>query len=129
MTTIQDVQKNTNTKFKTLKLLEKDTLRIYELNKENELIKQKQPYKKRLDEISSSKMETLEVMIESKNTEEELEQWRENHRAAIGIYYAPIKEIENRVITLKREKETDDTEQEERRIQWRLKEERRILEM
>ena len=42
MATIQDVQKKTDTKFKTLKLLEKDTLRIYERNKGSELIKQKQ---------------------------------------------------------------------------------------
>ena len=39
------------------------------------------------------------------------------------------KEIENRIITLKREKEADDAEQEERRIQKRLEGERRILEM
>ena len=37
MATIQDVQKKIDTKFKTLKLLEKDTLRIYERNKESEL--------------------------------------------------------------------------------------------
>ena len=36
MATIQDVQKKIDTKFKTLKLLEKDTLRIYERNKESE---------------------------------------------------------------------------------------------
>ena len=41
MATIQDVQKKIDTKFKTLKLLEKDSLRIYERNKESELIKQK----------------------------------------------------------------------------------------
>ena len=41
MATIQDVQKKIDTKFKTLKLLGKDTLRIYERNKESELIKQK----------------------------------------------------------------------------------------
>ena len=37
MAIIQDVQKKTDTKFKTLKSLEKDTLRIYERNKESEL--------------------------------------------------------------------------------------------
>ena len=42
MATIQDVQKKTDTKFKTLKLLEKNALRIYERNKGSELIKQKQ---------------------------------------------------------------------------------------
>ena len=41
MATIQDAQKKIDTKFKTLKLLGKDTLRIYERNKESELIKQK----------------------------------------------------------------------------------------
>ena len=55
-------------KFKTLKLLEKDTLRIYERNKE--LIKQKQLYEKRLDKINSLKMEILEAMIKNENTEE-----------------------------------------------------------
>ena len=129
MATIQDVQKKIDTKFKTLKLLEKDTLRIYERNKESELIKQKQLYEKRLDEINSSKMEILEAMIENENTEEEIEQWTENHRAAVAIYDAQIEEIENRIITLKREKEADDAEQEERRIQRRLEEERRTLEM
>ena len=34
MATKQDVQKKTGTKFKTLKLLEKNTLRIYERNRE-----------------------------------------------------------------------------------------------
>ena len=68
MATIQDVQKKIDTKFKTLKLLEKDTLRIYERNKE--LIKQKQLYEKRLDEINSLKMEILEAMIKNENTEE-----------------------------------------------------------
>ena len=72
MATIQDVQKKIDTKFKTLKLLEKDTLRIYERNKKSELIKQKQLYEKRLDEIKNLKMEILEAMVEIKNTKEEL---------------------------------------------------------
>ena len=72
MATIQDVQKKIDTKFKTLKLLEKETLRIYERNKESELIKQKQLYEKRLDEIKNLKIEILEAMAEKKNTEEEL---------------------------------------------------------
>ena len=72
MATIQDVQKKIDTKFKTLKLLEKDALRIYERNKESELIKQKQLYEKRLDEIKNLKIEILEAMAEKKNTEEEL---------------------------------------------------------
>ena len=118
-----------DTKFKTSKLPKKDTLTIYERNKESELIKQKQLYEKRLDEINSLKMEILEAMIENKNTEEEIEQWTENHKAAVAIYDAQIEEIENRIITLKREKEADDAEQEERRIQRRLEEKRRILEM
>ena len=131
MVTIQDVQKKIDTKFKTLKLLEKDTPRIYERNKESELIKQKQLYEKRLDEINDLKMEILEVMIENENTEEEIEQWTENHRAAVAIYDAPIEEIENRIVTLKRERETeaDHADQEERKIQKRLEEDRRILEM
>ena len=72
MATIQDMQKKIDTKFKTLKLLKKDTLRIYERNKESELIKQKQLYEKRLDEIKNLKIEILEAMAEKKNTEEEL---------------------------------------------------------
>ena len=72
MATIQDVQKKIDTKFKTLKLLEKDTLRIYERNKKSELIKQKQLYEKCLDEIKNLKIEILEAMAEKKNTEEEL---------------------------------------------------------
>ena len=118
-----------DTKFKTSKLPKKDTLRIYERNKESGLIKQKQLYQKRLDEIKILKMEIVEEMIENENTEEAIELWTENHRAAVAIYDAPIEEIENRIITLKREKEADDAEQEERRIQRRLEEKRRILEM
>ena len=129
MAIIQDVQKKADTKFKSLKSLEKDTLSIYEHNKESELIKQKQLYEKRLDEINSLKMEIIEAMIENENTEEEIEQWTENHRVAVAIYDAQIEEIHNRIITLKREKEDDDAGQEERRIQRRLEEERRILEM
>ena len=72
MATIQDMQKKIDTEFKTLKLLKKDTLRIYERNKESELIKQKQLYEKRLDEIKNLKIEILEAMAEKKNTEEEL---------------------------------------------------------
>ena len=74
-------------------------------------------------------MEILEAMIENENTEEEIEQWTENHRAAVAIYDAQIEDIENRIITLKREKEADDAEQKERRILRRLEEERIILEM
>ena len=44
MATIQDVQKKIDMKFKTLTLLEKHTRRIYEGNKESQLIKQKQLY-------------------------------------------------------------------------------------
>ena len=105
------------------------TLLEFMNDKESELIKQKQLYEKCLDEINSLKMEILEAVIENKNTEEEIEQWTENHRAAVAIYDAQIEEIENRIITLKREKEADDAEQEERRIQRRLEEKRRILEM
>ena len=49
------------------------------------------------------------------------------HRAAVAIYDVQIEEIKKRTITLKREKEVDDAEQEERRIQRRLKEERNFL--
>ena len=52
-----------------------------------------------------------------------------NHRVAVATYDAPIEEMENRIITLKREKEAVDAEQEERKIQMILEEERRILEM
>ena len=72
MATIQDVKKKIDTKFKTLKLLAKDTFRIYDRNKESELIKEKQLYEKRLDEVNSLKMEILETMIEI--NEEEIEQ-------------------------------------------------------
>ena len=68
-------------------------------------------------------------MIENENTEEEIEQWTENHRPAVAIYDVPIEEIEKRIITLKREKGANDAEQEERRTQMRLEEERRILGM
>ena len=72
MSTIQDVQKKIDTKFKTLKLLEKDTPRIFERKKERELIKRKQLYKKRLDEINNLKIEILEAMLENENTEEKI---------------------------------------------------------
>ena len=39
MATIQDVQKKIDTKFKILKFHEKVSIRIYERNKESELIK------------------------------------------------------------------------------------------
>ena len=129
MATIQDVQKMIDTYFKTLKLLEKDTPRIYERDKESELIKQKLLYEKRLDEINDLNMKILEVMLENENTEKEIEQWTENHRASVAINDAPIEVIENRFVTLKREEEAYDAEQEERRIQRRLEEERRILEI
>ena len=109
--------------------LEKYTLRIYERNRKSELIKQKQLYEKCLDEIKNLKMEILEAMIENKNTEKKIEQWAENHRVAVATYNAPIEEMENRIITLKREKEAVDAEQEQRKIKRILEEERRILEM
>ena len=73
-------------------------------------------------------MEILEAMIENENTKEEIEQWAEKHRAAVAIYDTPFEEIENRIVTLKREKEAYDAEQKERRNQRRLEEEKRILE-
>ena len=83
MAIIQDLQKNIDTKFKTLNLLQKDTLRIQNVT-ENKLIKQKQLQQKRLDEINNLMMEILEAMIENENTEEEIQQWTENHRAAVA---------------------------------------------
>ena len=83
MAIIQDLQKNIDTKFKTLNLLQKDTLRIQNVT-ENKLIKQKQLQEKRLDEINNLMMEILEAMIENENTEEEIQQWTENHRAAVA---------------------------------------------
>ena len=74
-------------------------------------------------------MEILEAMTENENTEKEIEQWTGNHIAAATIFDVPIKETENRIVTLKREKESDDVEHEERRAQRRLEEERGILEM
>ena len=73
-------------------------------------------------------MEILETIIENENTKEEIKQRVENSGVATAIYDAPIEKIENRFVTLKREKGADDAEQEERRIQMRLRE-RRILEM
>ena len=83
MTIIQDLQKNIDTKFKTLNLLQKDTLRIQNVT-ENKLIKQKQLQEKRFDEINNLMMGILEAMIENENTEEEIQQWTENHRAAVA---------------------------------------------
>ena len=83
MAIIQDLQKNIDTKFKTLSLLQKDTLRIQNVT-ENKLIKQKQLQQKRLDEINNLMMGILEAMIENENTEEEIQQWTENHRAAVA---------------------------------------------
>ena len=74
-------------------------------------------------------MEILEAMIGSENTEEEIEQWTENHRAIVVIYDVRIEEIKNIIFTLKIERKADNTKQEERRIQRGLEEERRILEM
>ena len=91
MATIQDVQKKIDMKFKTLKLLEKHTRRIYEGNKESQLIKQKQLYKKRLEEINSLKMEILEAMIKNENTEEEIEQWTENHKQQLRFTMRKLK--------------------------------------
>ena len=71
-------------------------------------------------------MGIIEAMIENENTKEETDQWTENHRTAVAIYDAPV---ENIIVTLKREKEAYDAGQEERRIQRRLEEQRRILEM
>ena len=129
--TVQDVQKKIDTKFKMLKLLEKETLRIYEYNKESELIKQKQLYEKRLDEIKSLKMEILEAMIENENTEEEIEQWSENHKAAVASYDAQIEDIEKRIKKnseeIRRRKKNPgnaDGSEEERREGERRKEER-----
>ena len=68
-------------------------------------------------------------MIENVNTEEEIEQWTKNHRASAALYDVPIEQMENRIVTLKREKEADAADQEEIRIQRRLEDERRILEM
>ena len=50
-------------------------------------------------------MEILETIIENENIEDEIKQWTENHRAAVAIYDAPIEEIKNRIVTMKREKE------------------------
>ena len=74
-------------------------------------------------------MEILEAMIGNENTEEEIEQWTENHRAIVVIYDVRIEEIKNIIFTLKIERKADNTKQEERRIQRGLEEERRILEM
>ena len=46
-------------------------------------------------------MEILEAMIGNENTEEEIEQWTENHRAIVVIYDVRIKEIKNIIFTLK----------------------------
>ena len=48
-------------------------------------------------------------MIKNENTAEEIEQWAKKHRAAVAIDDAPIEEIENRIVTLKREKEAYNT--------------------
>ena len=68
-------------------------------------------------------------MIEKENTEKEIKQCTENHIATVVTYGALIEEIQNRIVTLNREKEADNAEQEERRIYRRLEEERRILEV
>ena len=57
-------------------------------------------------------MEILEAMIENGNTKEEMKYWTENHKTTDAIYDAPIEEIENRIVMLKREKESDDAEEE-----------------
>ena len=50
-------------------------------------------------------------------------------RSAVAIYDGEIEEMENRIVTLKRDKEAYDAGQEERKIQRWLEEDKRILEM
>ena len=64
-------------------------------------------------------MNILETMIENENTGEEIEQCTENYREAAAIYDALIEEIKKRIVMLKREKDADHDEQEERRIKRR----------
>ena len=129
MATVADIEKKIAVKLKTLKLLEKDTPKIFTRNKESELIKQKQLFEKRLDEINDLKINILEIMIEDEKGEEEIEQWTEKHGEAVSIYELLVEDIEKKITLIQREKEENEAEQEERRREKRFEEERRIMEM
>ena len=43
-------------------------------------------------------------MIENENTEEEIEQWTENHRAAVAIYWSMQMEVKKKEQREKEEK-------------------------
>ena len=42
---------------------------------------------------------------QKRKQQEEIEQLTENHGAAVAIYDAPVEEIDDRIVRLKREKE------------------------
>lgn len=60
-------------------LLTIDNHRIVTGSEESKLVKQKQLFKRCLDEINDLKMYMQELMIENEKSAEEIEQWKETY--------------------------------------------------
>ena len=122
MATFEELERKIAIKFKTLDLAVSENARIISRDKVNELIKQKNLFEKRLDEINELKVAVEEIMLEAEKSLEEVENWVKLHNEEVAKYDAPMEEIETALNNIKRVEEANAIEQEEIRMHRRMKE-------
>ena len=65
-----------------------------------------------MDKINDLKIDIQKLIIENKESEEEIDQYKETHSRAVINYVAKLKSIQKKTTVMKKEKETGDVEQE-----------------
>lgn len=66
-----------------------------------------------MDKINDLKIDIQKLIIENKESEEEIDQYKETHSRAVINYVAKLRSIQKKTTVMKKEKEMGDVEQEE----------------
>ena len=122
-----------NTKLKFLKLAENDDDRILGRNDEQEMKKYLQKFEEKIEEIRELKYKVQEQMIQNELSEEEVTRWSADLEEGIAKTVTTSEVIKRAIAKFKDEagnyKRYLHDKEEEKRMQRRLEEERRIQEI
>ena len=129
MANLEELQAKLETKIKTLNLDVRENQHIINKDKEEELQKHLQLFEKRFEEIHEMKSKVQEVMTENNANEKTIDRWIAKLDEKLEKMEQSIADKEEPIKNWERRKSIEEKNQEEQRLERRIREEQQIEEM
>ena len=129
MANLEELQAKLETKIKALNLDVRENHHIINKDKEEELQKHLQLFEKRFEEIHEMKSKVQEMMIENNANEETIDRWIAKLDEKLEKMEQSIADKEESIKNWERRKSIEEKNQEEQRLERRIREEQQIEEM